>query len=94
MNRERAFNLFKRLKPYLEPLGAGRLEPGGSGVDVGPMVQAGVPGIGIEHDTTHYWDVHHSKADTFDKINKDDLARNSAIVAITTFLLADLSERL
>jgi len=94
VNRERAFHLFKRLKPYLEPLGAGTLEPGGSGVDVGPMVQAGVPGIGIEHDTTHYWDVHHSKADTFDKINKDDLARNSAIVAITTFLLADLVERL
>jgi hypothetical protein len=95
MDKERALARFRSLlKPYLEPLGAGVLEAGGSGVDVEPIVAAGVPGVGVEHDVTHYWDVHHSKADTFDKINREDLAKNSAIVAIATFLLADMPERL
>jgi Zn-dependent M28 family amino/carboxypeptidase len=95
LDKERALARFRALlKPFLEPLGAGLLEPGGSGVDVGPIVQAGVPGVGVSHDVTRYWDVHHSKADTFDKINREDLAKNSAIVAIAAFLLADMPERL
>jgi len=95
LDKERALAAFRsRLKPFLEPLGAGVLELGGSGVDVGPIVQAGVPGVGVSHDVTRYWDVHHSKADTFDKINREDLAKNSALVAITAYLLADMPERL
>jgi len=95
LDKDRILTAFRsRLKPFLEPMGAGALELGGSGVDVGPIVQAGVPGVGVNHDVTHYWDVHHSKADTFDKINREDLAKNSALVAITAFLLADMPERL
>lgn len=90
----RSLAFFRRLGPGLAPLGAGRLEPGHSGVDIEPMVLAGVPGVGMSHDTTHYWEVHHSKADTLDKVNREDLARNAAILAVAVFGLADLPERL
>ncbi len=62
---------------------------GGSGVDVGPMVRAGVPGAGHWVDTTHYFDVHHSLADTFEKIDPDLLARNVAVIAGLIFSIAD-----
>jgi carboxypeptidase Q len=61
---------------------------GGSGADVGPMVRAGVPGIGMEHAATHYFDIHHSQADTFDKVDKDDLAFNAAVLATFAYALA------
>jgi Zn-dependent M28 family amino/carboxypeptidase len=83
----------EKLKPYLAPLGAGRFDRGGSGVDVGPMVAAGVVGLGARHDLSKYWDIHHTTADTFDKIDKQDLRKNLAILASTLYLLADLPER-
>ena len=83
----------KSIQPYLEPLGAGKFENGGSGVDIGPTVAAGVPGLGAEHDTSRYWDIHHTQADTFDKVDKQDLRKNLAILAAALYLIADLPER-
>lgn len=62
---------------------------GGSGVDVGPIVREGVPGVGhrVEHD--RYFDYHHSDADTFDKIDRDELARNAAAIAGLIWSVAD-----
>ncbi len=61
---------------------------GHSGADVSPMVAEGVPGIGVEHAGTHYFDVHHTEADTFDKVSKDDLAFNAAALATFAYALA------
>jgi carboxypeptidase Q len=61
---------------------------GGSGADVSPMVAEGVPGVGLEHAGTRYFDVHHTQADTFDKIAKDDLAFNAAALATFAYALA------
>jgi carboxypeptidase Q len=62
---------------------------GGSGVDVGFIVREGVTGVGHRVDTTHYFDVHHSRADTFEKIDPLDLARNVAAIAGLTYLVAE-----
>ncbi|BDU77861.1 M20/M25/M40 family metallo-hydrolase [Mesoterricola sediminis] len=86
----KALAVLQLLKPMLEPLGAGRLGEGHGGVDIGPSVLAGVPGLGMNHDTAKYWEVHHSKADTFDKVDKGDLARNGAILAVAVYALADM----
>jgi len=83
--------VLENIKPILEPLGAAKFSPGFAGVDIEPIVKAGVPGLGMKHDTTHYWEVHHSKADTFEKIKKDDLAKNAAILAVTVYSLANSS---
>jgi carboxypeptidase Q len=62
---------------------------GGSGADIGPMVREGVPGAGHRVDTTHYFDVHHSRADTFEKVDPDLLARNLAAMAGLIHAVAD-----
>lgn len=85
----RALAALERFKPLLAPFGTLKLELGHSGADVSPMVEAGVPGIGVEHVGSHYFDVHHTQADTFDKVVKDDLAFNAAVLATFAFALAD-----
>jgi carboxypeptidase Q len=89
----RSLALLRTLGPVLGSLGAGKLEFGHSGVDVEPSVLKGVPGLGVNHDTARYWEVHHSKADTLDKVNPTDLARNSAILAVAVLGVADMTER-
>ena len=87
---EKSLALLKSIAPLLEPLDATKMEMSHSGTDVGPTVAEGVPGVGVSHDTTHYWEVHHTKADTFDKIIKLDMQKNIAAVAIMAFVLADM----
>jgi hypothetical protein len=57
------------------------------------MVAEGVPGIGVGHAATHYFDIHHTHADTFDKVEKDDLAHNAAALASIAFALAQAEVR-
>jgi len=51
-------------------------------------VAEGVPGIGVGHAATHYFDVHHTHADTLDKVDQDDLAYNAATLASFAYALA------
>jgi carboxypeptidase Q len=83
----------REIAPLLRPLDAGEIRIAGSGADVSPMVENGVLGLGVQHDTTKYWEIHHTQADTFDKIVPEDLARNVAVMAIMTYVLADMPDR-
>jgi carboxypeptidase Q len=87
--KAQALASLRRIQPLLAPFGTIKLELGHSGADVSPMVGAGVPGIGVEHVGSHYFDVHHTQADTFDKVVKDDLAFNAAVLATFAYALAD-----
>ena len=82
----------KSVGAVMEPYGV-TFRLGGSGADVSPMVAEGVPGIGMEHAATHYFDIHHTQADTFDKVEKDDLAHNAAALATFAFALAQSGVR-
>ncbi|WP_243305220.1 M20/M25/M40 family metallo-hydrolase [Geothrix oryzisoli] len=86
--RTAALASLKGLASSLEPFGSIDVRLGGSGADVSPMVAEGVPGIGVGHAATHYFDIHHTQADTFDKVDKDDLAFNAAALASFAFALA------
>lgn len=94
LDAQKSLSVLRTLAPSLEPLGAGALVLGHGGTDIDACVEAGVPGLGMSHDEYHYWEVHHSKADTFDKINKEDLAKNSAILAVAVYALAEMPGRL
>ena len=85
--KERALTALKSLGEVLAPYGVS-FRLGGSGADVSPMVAEGVPGIGVEHAATHYFDIHHTQADTLDKVNPDDLAFNAAVLATFAYALA------
>jgi carboxypeptidase Q len=64
------------------------------GSDIEPLVEAGVPGIGIIQDGRKYFDYHHTAADTLDKVNPQDLRENAAAMAAMGYALADMPDAL
>ena len=79
----------KALQLALAPLG---IVPGSlteaDGSDIGPMIEAGLPGVGLSQDGIRYFDIHHTPDDTLDKIDPAQLRQN---VAAWTAMLAVLS---
>ena len=78
----------------LSPLGAGSFLPGEGGIDIADAVKRGMLGLGVNHPTERYFDIHHSVLDTFDRVDPGDLSRNVARVATMVYLVADAPERL
>ncbi|HJT00759.1 MAG TPA: M20/M25/M40 family metallo-hydrolase [Terriglobales bacterium] len=64
------------------------------GTDAGPFILAGLPGINMGQDSPEYKYTHHSAVDTFDKVRPDLLTRDSTLMALTAFWIADRPERL
>ncbi len=60
-----------------------------TGADTSPMVDAGIPGFGLVPDPRHYFDYHHSDADTLDKVDPKALAQNTAALAALAYELAE-----
>ena len=75
--------------PLFEELGAGTFTLGGGGADISPLTKDGMLGIGLHPDTSHYFDLHHSPADTIDKIAPYHLERNAAAMALMAYILAE-----
>lgn len=73
----------------LKRIEANSIIAGGGETDIAPLMEAGVPAYGLRTVMTHYWDYHHSNADTFDKIVPDDFRRSMAAMAVMSYLLAD-----
>ena len=85
------------LQPWLLPLetlGLSASDGDTGGADIGPLGLAGVPFVGVSVDGTHYFDIHHSAADTFDKIDPEALAKNAAAWAVTAYALAEMPQPL
>jgi Zn-dependent M28 family amino/carboxypeptidase len=78
----------------LQPIGATRVVAGHGGADIGPMAPAGVPTIGLDVDNRTYFDIHHTDADTLDKVDPAQLADDVAAVAAFAYVVADLPGRL
>jgi carboxypeptidase Q len=60
-----------------------------TGADTGPLVDAGIPGFGLVPEPRHYFDYHHSPADTLDKVDPQALAQNTAALAGLAWVLAN-----
>jgi hypothetical protein len=73
----------------LGPLGANQVIPGYAGEDVNALKPAGVPLFGVMLDIAHYFDVHHSAADTLDKVDPENLKKTVAALATMAFVVAD-----
>lgn len=79
----------------LEPIGADRIEPAGGGADIAPSVQtAGVPAMSLEGDQSRYFVVHHTDADTVDKITPAEVSRAVAAIAVMAYVVAEMPARL
>ncbi len=82
--------------PLLNRIGAGLIEAERNGpeADIEPLVERGVPGMGLTVDGTRYFWYHHSEADTFDKLNAAEVARCVAAMAVMAYVVADMPEQL
>ena len=78
----------------LRGIQADRIGASGGGADIGPSVQAGnIPAMSLEVDG-NYFLLHHTPADTVDKIDPMDMARASGAIAVMTYVIAEMPERL
>ena len=75
--------------PLFELLGTGQIKPGGSGVDIDPLVKSGVPGFGLLVDDHRYFDYHHSDNDTLEKVHPRELEMGAVAQALLCYLIAE-----
>jgi carboxypeptidase Q len=76
----------------LSGIGADQIAADGGGADIGPLMREGVIGASLDMDEEHYFDIHHTPADTLDKVNPRDLAFCVATMAVMAYVVADLPE--
>jgi carboxypeptidase Q len=78
----------------LKEIGADTIRPGGGGADIGPSVEAGkVPAMSLNVEG-NYFLIHHTPADTVDRIAPDEIAKSAAAIAVMAYVVADMPERL
>jgi carboxypeptidase Q len=87
------------LRPILDvlrPIGSTVVRPTNNspGSDIEPLVNAGVPGLGIIQDGRKYFDYHHTAADTLDKVDPQELRENAAAMAVMGYALAAMPDPL
>jgi hypothetical protein len=86
------------LAPWLTPLeslGVTEVIDGeASGADISTLGPASVPMVAVRQDGTHYFETHHSAADTLDKVEPEALAKSAAAVAVVAFALAEMPQSL
>jgi carboxypeptidase Q len=90
-----AQHVMRQIGDLLGPLGLQDIGPGGGGADIGPIATAGkVPMLAYQGDSTRYFTIHHTPADTVDRIAPEDVSRAAAGLAVVTYVVADAKERL
>ncbi len=84
----------KDIATLLRGIQADAITAAGEGADIGPSVQAGnIPAMSLEGDG-NYFLIHHTPADTIDKIDPMDMARASAAIAVMAYVVAEMPQRL
>ena len=85
-----ALTAFEARTAFLSRLKAHRFESAAeTGADTSFLVEAGVPGFSLVPEPLHYFDFHHTPADTLDKIDPKELAMDAGAVASLAMELAD-----
>lgn len=85
---ERFAPLSALLQAIAEPVGGIARVSDSPGVDLTAMSKAGVPAISPLQDARHYFEYHHTAADTFDKVRPEELRRNLELIAPLVYALA------
>ncbi len=62
--------------------------------DIALMQAEGVPGLSLNNDNEKYFWYHHTEADTISMIDSDELDLNTALWAVSSFVLADIPVKL
>jgi carboxypeptidase Q len=92
---DRARQTVAAIATLLRGLGADQIGPAGGGADIGPSVLEGkIPSMSLDVDGSKYFLIHHTPADTVDKIDPVEMAKCAAAVAVMAYVVADLPQRL
>ncbi len=84
----------KAIAALLRGIEASEIGPGGGGADIGPSVEAaGIPAMSLQVEG-NYFLYHHTPADTVDKIDPLHMSRAAAAIAVMTYVVADMPQRL
>ena len=84
----------REIATLLAGIHADGISPSGGGADIEPSVQqANIPAFELEN-SGNYFLIHHTAADTVDKIDPLEVSRAAAAVAVMTYVIAEMPERL
>ena len=84
----------QEIASLLHDLGTDTITAGGEEADIGPSVQAAsIPALSLNVDG-NYFRIHHTQADTVDKIDPRDMSIAAAAIGVMAYLVADMPQRL
>ncbi len=87
-----AFKVLREIAPLLDRIGAGTMIPedGSPDADITPLVDAGIPGLGLDMGDSRYFWYHHTDGDTMDKLNSKEFTLCVATMAVAAYVAAEL----
>jgi carboxypeptidase Q len=92
---EAAQRIMRDIGGLLSTIGLQDIGLGGGGADIGPIAQAGkVPMLAYQGDPTRYFTIHHTPADTIDRIAPDEVSKAAAALAVITYVVAEMPQSL
>lgn len=82
------YEKFLSWKPLIAPYGCSEFNKGGGGADIGPLNRAlKTPMASLNPDSQRYFDIHHSKSDSFETVNKRELELGAINMAALIYLV-------
>jgi carboxypeptidase Q len=90
-----ARGLVSDIATLLASLGLAEVIQGGGGGDIAPIVDAGrIPAMAYLGNPSRFFVIHHTAADTIERIQPQEVAKAAAAIAVMTYVVADMPERL
>jgi carboxypeptidase Q len=90
-----ARKIISEIATLLVPIGMQDVVPGGGGADIGPIAALGkVPMMAYAGDPTRYFTIHHTPADTVDRIDPQEVSKAAAAIATMVYVIADMPQAL
>lgn len=84
---EKVKNKIKNWKPLFTPYDLHDFSKDGGGADIGPLAAQGTFQIELVPDSQRYFSMHHTKEDTFDKVEPRELELGAAAMTALVFLI-------
>jgi len=90
-----ARKIIGEIATLLEPLGLAEVTGGGGGADIGPIATLGkVPMLAYGGDATKYFTIHHTPADTVERIDPKEVSTAAAALTTVIYVVADMPQPL
>ena len=92
---EAARKIIGEIATLLAPLGLQEVASGGGGADIGPISALGkVPMMAYSGDSNKYFTIHHTPADTVDRIDPSEVSKAAAALSAMIYVVADMPQSL